>query len=484
MATPREAWLPRATALADRHQKVLACIFAVALLAALHQSFRIGGLPYDSGEYWSLAEVPVFGDTPSIRGYLFPTLLSPLRYLGDLVADPLLVIRLALPLVYGLILPLALPACFTHLFGGKVTFMRRLAPVVLLAALFPGVLLYPLSDLPALLMALGALYLASRGFDEQAKVRGALFRLALAGILMGAAYNTRTIYLFALMGLVVFAAFRAMNPASRLPRCLGVSAVIFGALAISLPQAIVNQRMHGSPGLAVRAVVHKHSLYASQLVWGMAIQRYETTVSNESPAPTVFYLDPAGEQLVRKAMASGDPYSLPFYLKFVAQHPVDFLALYVRHAINGLDVRDGIVYTTKPSPLRLRTALFNFCLLALACWVAWSIRSRGQVASQTVTRPTGASWAFPLAILLLPVAAILPGAVETRFFLPLHLLSYCLIAFRLDGAALRESLRRHGTMMVIALVGAAAVFFAVSLSTMAQIQYAWPRIYTDGPSPK
>ena len=484
METSREAWLSRATAFADHHQKVLACFFAIALLALLHQSYRIAGLPYDSGEYWSLAKVPVFGDTPSSRGYLFPTLLSPLRYLGDLSADPLLVIRLGLPLAYGLILPLALPACFTHLFGGKVTFMRRLVPVVLLAALFPGVLLYPLSDLPALLMALGALYFASRGFDAQASARRAVFRLALAGILMGAAYNTRTIYLFGLMGLVVFAALRGMNPASRLPRWLAVAAVLCGALAISLPQAIVNQRMHGTPGLAVRAVAHKHTLFASQLVWGMAIQRYETTVSPESPAPTVFYLDPAGEQLVRDAMARGDPYSLPFYLKFVAQHPVDFLALYVRHAINGLDVRDGIVYTTKPSPLRIRTALLNFALLALACWVAWSMRARVLEPAQAVTRSASASWGFPLAVLVLPVAAILPGAVETRFFLPLHLLAYCLIAFRLEGAALRDSLRVHGRMMVVALVGAAAVFFAVSLSTMAQIQYTWPRIYTDGSSPK
>jgi hypothetical protein len=195
----------------------------------------------------------------------------------------------------------------------------------------------------------------------------------------------------------------------------------------------------------------------------------------------VFYLDPDGEQLFHEVAGQGDLFSLRYYLKVVAKHPVHFLSLYTRHVINGLDVRDGIVYTRKPSPLRTPTALFNFAVLALACWVAWSLRVRSS--SQPLppgVRPAPATWRWSLLILLLPVVTILPGAVETRFFLPLHLLAYCMIAFHFDAQDLRHSASKHGRVLILATVAAAAVFFAVSSSTMAQIRYSWPDVYRHG----
>ena len=84
---------------------------------------------------------------------------------------------------------------------------------------------------------------------------------------------------------------------------------------------------------------------------------------------------------------------------------------------------------------------------------------------------------MPLALLLLPVVAIVPGAIETRFFLPLHLLAYCVIAFHFDAAALRSCVKQHATVIVLILGVSGALFFAVSLSTMAQIRYAWPAQY-------
>ncbi len=176
----------------------------------------------------------------------------------------------------------------------------------------------------------------------------------------------------------------------------------------------------------------------------------------------------------------GDLFSLRYYLKVVAEHPVHFLSLYTRHVINGLDVRDGIVYTRKPSPLRTPTALFNFAVLALACWVAWSMRVRSMQPLSPGVRPAPATWRWSLVILLLPVVTILPGAVETRFFLPLHLLAYCVIAFYFDAPGLRQSARKHGTAIIVAVVVAAGVFFAVSSSTMAQLQYSWPDVYRYG----
>jgi hypothetical protein len=483
MSAQPAAWSSPVTGFVDRHQRALSCRISFAILMALHQLFRGGNAqPFDAGEYWRLASPSVFGREPSFRGYVFPALLLPLHFLCGLMTDPAPLFRLGMSASYGVALPLLVPASFQELFGGKVTFWRRLLPVILLAALFPGLLIYPLSDLPALLLALGALYCTLRGMRQTAAGRF-LGMLAAAGVLIGAAYNTRTVYLFVPPGLLVLLALLATH-ATRirwLSRWAGIAALGAGLIAVSLPQLLINQRTHGVSSLAVQAQVDNHSLFANQLVWGLTLQRYETTVNPEAPAPSVFYLDPDGEQLFHEVAGQGDLFSLRYYLKVVAKHPVHFLSLYTRHVINGLDVRDGIVYTRKPSPLRTPTALFNFAVLALACWVAWSLRVRSS--SQPLppgVRPAPATWRWSLLILLLPVVTILPGAVETRFFLPLHLLAYCMIAFHFDAQSLRQSARKHGRVLILATVAAAAVFFAVSSSTMAQIRYSWPDVYRHG----
>ena len=86
--------------------------------------------------------------------------------------------------------------------------------------------------------------------------------------------------------------------------------------------------------------------------------------------------------------------------------------------------------------------------------------------------------------MLLPVAAIVPGAIETRFFLPLHLLAYCVIAFCFDVDALRQMARRYAVPLGVIAVASAGTFFAITTSTMASISYQWPALYRFGPIPK
>jgi hypothetical protein len=483
MKTLRLGWWTRAAIAIHHHQRSLACILSFAVLLALHRSYGIVEMPFDAGEYWHLASPDVFGKLPSFRGYAFPALLWPLRFLFELAGNSWLVFRLGMSLIYAVLLALLVPAVFQQAFGGTVSFARRLVPVLLLGALFPGVLVYSLSDLPALLLAMGALYLALRS-QQQPSLRRFVATLFASGVLMGAAYNTRTIYMFAMAGLLVLVAFRGKRLGTEFPRWIGIAAVLAGVFAVSLPQLFVNQRTHGISSLAVQARVNNHNLIASQMVWGMTLQRYETTVSAEAPAPTVFYLDPDGIQLFNQVADDGDLFSLRYYLKVVAQHPVHFLSLNTRHAINGLDVRDGNVYTRKPSPLRTRTALFNFSVLALACWILWSLRAVPMGPQASGALPAPSSWRGSLAVLLLPVLAILPGAIETRFFLPLHLLAYCVIAFHFDATRLRESFRKQWRGMVVAVAAASGVFFAVSSSTMAELSYHWPDVYRYGLPPK
>lgn len=474
-AAPPSPW----AAVIDRHQLPLACLIAIVFLMALHQSYNLVTQPYDAAEYWLLSHRWDFARAPSYRGYVFPALLAPLNFLCGLTGYPALTFRFGMSVAYGVLLTVLVPAVFQQAFGGRLSLLRRLVPVILLAALFPGVLLYCLSDLPALLLALSALLWTLRALQETASRARLVGKLAAAGALMAAAYYTRTIYLFAFAGLLALMAFRGRSSWAAFPRWLGLAAVAAGALLVALPQLAINIRTQGVNSLAVQSIVNKQGLFASQMVWGMTLQRYETTLNAEAPGPSVYYFDPAGARLFDEAARRGNPFSLPYYLKVVATHPLDFLALYARHVINGLDVRDGLVYIVKPSPLRNRTAQFNFLVLALAICVALSVRTRRS--ADPGFRPVPAAWPFSLAVLALPVAAIVPGAVETRFFLPLHLLAYCVIAMHFEASTLWRELKLHRWKLLAAAVVAASLFFAVSLNTMAHMQYAWPDIYRHGP---
>jgi len=483
MFVHRPASSVRLLELLDRHQAAVACGIATLVLLALHYSYGFTGFHYDSDQYWSLATFDKLTTVRSARGYVFPALLSPLHYLTSAAGNPFLMYRAGMSVIYGVLLTTLLPAAFVEAFGGKLSLPRRLVPVILTAVLFPGMVLYPLSDLPALLLALAALMCALRGLKTTASRKQSIAMLFAAGALMGAAYNTRTIYLFAAIPLGLLAVVRVRGDQAKAPlaRWLGLAAFVAGVLFISLPQLAINKHVRGVNSLAVQSDINSKGLFASQLAWGMTVQRYETTLYAEALTPQALYFDPAGAKLFRDTMDGGDLFSLSYYLNVVALHPLDFLALYTRHVVNGLDVRDGLVYTHKPSSRRNRTALFNFLVLALAAWVTVSLRARALRIGGGGFRPAPGSWPISLALLMLPVAAIVPGAIETRFFLPVHILAYCAIAFLFDAQLLRRSFAVHGRILLLSLALTTGAYFAMTLSTMANHRYDWPEIYRVGP---
>ena len=465
----------------EQQQAVFACVIAVAIVLQLQLAYSVEWFPHDSAEYWHLAVIEKMQTVRGHRGYFFSLLLVPVRYLCDASSDPFMTYRVIMAGFYGCLLPLLLPAFFLEAFGGKVTLLRRLVPVILLACLFPGQLLYPLSDLPALLLALSGLLLMLKAIREIAGRRRFVLLMTGAGVLVGGAYNTRTIYLFFLICLVGLLFLAPSFRSATHPRRIAVAGFVAGLLVVAVPQAVLNKLTHGKFHPGVISQVNAKNLFLSQLVWGITVQRYETSIDTGAPAPTVFYLDPVGQRIFDSIAGTRDLFTVRGYASAVASYPAEFLGLYTRHFFNGLDVRDGRGFILKASPYRNRTAVFNFLILVLASCVAFAIQEKQRGLHD---HPAPSNWRLCLAVVLLPVAAILPGAIETRFFLPLHLLAYCTIAFYFDADALRQSARRHAIPIGVVVVAFAGTFFAITTSTMSSISYQWPAIYRFGPLPK
>lgn len=429
-------------------QPLLAFALATLLFLVVHASYDITAFPHDAAEYWRQAYAIEAGG----RGYLFPLLLSPARYLGPGDA-PYLAFRLLSSVAYAAVLTLVVPRGFVRLFGGRVSWARRLLPCLLVASVFPGLLVYPMSDLPAFLLCFGAA-MTLAGWDPAQT--GAWRRLLVAGVLAGAACNTRQIYLFALVPLALAVPLMAWRMGwARWPRRLACAAVFLcGAVLVSLPQVALNKQVHGTYHLSPTP---GKNLFSFQLFAGLEVQRYETTTDPDGRRAGVPFVDPEGQRLLRESGFDPHEWSLGNYLTIFADHPYDVLGVYGRHLINGLDVRDGRVYITRRSSTRDGMSLYGFALLALAVWVH---RAGGRAGGPSLAP----LW---IAVLLLPVVAITPGAVETRFYLPVHFLAYCVIAFQADARVLLSDLRRHYLRIGVAFMLALCVFAAVSQATMA-----------------
>lgn len=449
-----------ATAARPARDETRGAFAAFALFAALlfvaHRKHAIEFFPYDSSTYWALAVDPwSLPASAFIRGYFFPGVLggwvAALSAIGISQVDAF---RLFSSLVYSAALTVLLPETYRLLAGGQTNLARRLCPALALALLFPGLFLFPLSDVPAALLMWTAVMLLLRSAAPTAS--RPLVLALLAGCAAGAAYNTRTIYLFS-VGLLVLGLLLQARARWRELCCFALGAVLIG-----VPQLALNLRMHDKASFDPTVSYVGGNLFLKQLVWGMGVQKYETYMVDGIGGLT--YPDPAGTRLQAKIAKEDTIDTVPAYLLAVVRNPMPFLGLYGRHFVNGLDVRDGRVYVTHPPDGKTLTsfACISVLLLATLALVAGSSGGGAQL-PHAVLR-----WTC-VGALVLPALLAIPGAVETRFLLPLHMFLYVAAAGTWSTAAIGASLRSRPLLIAALALLAYATFFAVTQNTLAQV---------------
>ncbi|KJZ56965.1 hypothetical protein [Pseudomonas fluorescens] len=432
-------------------------VFVLSLV--LHRIVDVSFYPFDSSLYWSLSSPSIIINFPEVaRGYFYPLVLVPVHALADLVGDNgRIVFQFASSAVYAYLLTGPVTNFFLRTFGGKLSFARRTTFALLTIALFPGLFLFPLSDLPALLVLIIGVALASR-----ANSKYWLCWLFLSGAAVSAAYNIRTIYLFAAMALFFVVLFVFMRDKSWRLRTIGMLAFVLGALIVATPQMLINKRIHGTATPLVIAMVKGKPLMAQQLYWGVVVQRYETYAGKDSLAPSLYYRDPAGIALRNLEGSSFSDPNLRGYLSMVLKHPVQFLGIYGRHFINGLDVRDGIVYAEKSSTNKSVVSFLCFTLLFFCIFIYWLRKEKRWIE------------AAYLAPVLLPVLAILPGAVETRFFMPVYLVLFGAVVTRFEWATFKATICQYWLLLSLIFIFLSSVSLGITSAAMACISYELP----------
>jgi len=274
--------------------------------------------------------------------------------------------------------------------------------------------------------------------------------------------NLRPAYLLAAAGAVVVAALVPLRPWRSLRHVVAPTLVLAGALVVSVPQIAINhhQRSSWSP-----TVTGASEIGRGQLGWGLVLQKYETYVGprSEYPRHRVFYFDPVAND-VREEERISEIASYREYLRVVFRHPAEMATSYALHTFNGIDVRHATPYIRdlRGGHVVVSMLLYTLLFAALARLVLPSARRRlGEI-----------SW-IAVGLLIVPTLTAIPGAVEPRFFLPLHLLVLILVCFGPDTVASffgGSTVRRLG--LAATYVPFVILCVTLSAATDAQIEYS------------
>lgn len=268
--------------------------------------------------------------------------------------------------------------------------------------------------------------------------------MLVAGLACGAAIDMRPSYelLAPILALLVAWGWfegRGEPHASVARRSLCVALLVVGFVVVSLPQSLSSHRHFHSwsfvPGTAGRVA-------EINLTAGLELQRYDTYVG-VGHGPQMNYEDEAGSRLL-SALAGGAVNSTSQYLGLVFSHPATMASLFVRHIVNGLDQRYTTPYvehldTGSHRWLRLAGLLLIFLGLLRILWPA-ARRRLGP-----------ARWRYVAALALCCVTSI-PSPMQTRYLLPVYLLSYVLVltpGWPNPIGPASQGLRRYRTTAII-----------------------------------
>ncbi len=392
-------------------------------------------LMFDASNYYVFSQSFISDGTFSfsnymlnLRGYFFPLMFLGITIIGNVFGlMPGQSMAIFASFFAALIFTVILPGFYIRKNTLK-TFFLRLFLFAVFMLFWSDLVYYPLSDLWGFGLALLAA-VAFKAMLTKEKPLGRQWALAfLAGGALYAAYNTRTIYLFIVpLFLVVYLAFALKKKYRFLTLALSAVMIFAGMAAVCWPQILVNAHHFQTLSPMVNTVVgQEQTLYTGQIKAGLAISRYETMapMADTGLKGALYFVDDAGEQLsetFQNAINAG----WMGLIRFCVKHMFDLIGIYMRHFINILCVPFNHVYLTSLNHLNNVFMLISYTLTFFS----------GVFVVQTLAKKTERKKAFRepqtwlLMMILVVCAAILPGIVELRFFLPMYSMIYAIFIF-------------------------------------------------------
>lgn len=421
------------------------CFAYFGVLMLLSAWLSIDCYCYDAEYYWEIGRKAVedgvfrLSNYPqTFRGCYLPIIIVFLRHLlGDVCWAWRIFINLLVSIEFAIILPMV----FDDALIGKRKIIRSSISLSIFIWLWGNYLQYPLSDFVAFFCFTAAVVLMKKAAHRE-KVLYIIFEGTACGAFLYLAYNTRVIFLWGGLVLILSAALYLLKSNGIKRLMLIMLAVGIAIVITALPQMIVNQNKEGvaSPRVYTENLDNDTKLEYQQIFWGIKYPRYETTLNFEVwGKPQMFWMDSAGAELINRRNINEDTFKLKQYLGLWLRNPVDMVAIYTRHFVSASTPIFMQVLVTDLH--KDRTAILA------AIITLWFISGVAVIENIKHRKVHGAVWIIPI---VLPSLMQMLGAVEIRFFLPIYVLLIYYVCTVVDYRDLNNKTKNKRLELIVA----------------------------------
>lgn len=403
-------------------------ILSFSVLILISALYNIKDYLFDGTYYWTVADevfengFELLSYPETFRGYLFPVIIGFAKYIMKILQiDEYWGWRILASFMVSCLLAYILPIIFNQNSNEnyKKKVMATLATLGAIILFWGDFLQYPLSDIPAVFFLLSAVAIAIKIMRAPVGTEHMLWKGGALGAFLYAAYNTRAAFLYGVV-IILLIFFIVSLAKAEYKKVLCIIPIVIGVLVFALPQMCINHKYVGiySPKVYTEQLFgYQNNLEKQQVFWGLTNQRYETYIGDveEYSSPTVFFLDPIGNEIVARENISAEEFDYGTIIKLFLKYPLDIVGIYTRHLFNLLTPVFPQSYITN--------MYFNKTFFISLAIIVWMIVGLGVVFSEK-NNDNMKLVGVLLFGAIFPSLLQMAGAVELRFFFIGHLLAY------------------------------------------------------------
>ena len=422
---------------------------------------------WDSVEYWNMTPQFIvngrFVFNPqnyNYRGYMYPLFLGLMNGFGRFNIHVYWIVS---SLFYSFMINGILPCAYERVFNDSVGIVKRMAVLAMLMLFWPGLFEYPLTDLPAVLLSIFALYI----LYESRYVEKAWLRFVLSfvsGLLCYTTLNFRATY----KGVIFIAAGMIIVYYRKSWKTLVPSLVFFamGVMVVALPQIYANYINYGVYSFDNPLSLFTPNRMSYLLFEGAVWNRMEGYVGADPTMSAAFTgVDPVIKRIFEQEgilLNELDPPGLNVFIGVVLKYPLEFAMTYLSHLIECFDVRYGNIYSTeyKGRYFIQSLSILIYYIMGADMMVKVRVRQVKEELNKAKIIIFCRRYGLIFAYLLFPFAISLVGHIEPRYAVGMLVLVYAYVAYRVNYVKLFAWIKRHPFLTVVSYV---FLFLAVTM---------------------
>lgn len=394
--------------------------------------------------------------TSGFRGYIFPSLLGFSSYVDGILGLNCVMLKVFTSLIYGFFFSYLISRLTDLLYNNQKLIVFRIINLIVVGFFFWGLFIYPLTDMLGVVLCTTSVILLLEVIKDRENRYINCVKIFFGGLFAYAAYNVRSIYLFAVIVMFFGIAICMYKDMKRLL----ISEILFmlGILVCSIPQIIINKNLLNIYSI----MLPTENLMLAQLNWGMQYQKYETYVGSAYESPALVFWDYAGEGLVENMFPIN---SFKDYLCRVLRYPFDFLGIYARHFVNMFLPIYPEQYIYNLEKNRSIYVFLNYVVLFI-----FGTDKVQKIKCANINFDKAKT--IGLLALLFPSIAILPGALEQRFSLMMYILIIVNLVYGINYKEYFQNIKNKWKEYLFAFIFMFVVLLAIWGNTLSCLQFS------------